>query len=103
MASLAPMLDSGTDFDAAPIPLALRQVEVHLRAQSWVEIIADDGRVIERSLLPAGSLREYAVPRSARLRIGDAGVVELRADGKVIDLAPYTQANVATLTLDEAG
>ncbi len=103
MASLTPMLGNSSEFEAAPAPLALRQVEVRLRAPSWVEIIANDGRVIERSLLPAGSVREYAVPRSAQLRFGDAGVVELRADGEVIDLKPYTQANVATLTLDEAG
>ncbi len=103
MASMAPMLGSRNEAEPAPVPLDVRQVQVRLSAPSWVEIVASDGRVIERSLLPTGSVRDYAVPRSARVRIGDAGVVELRADGKVLDLSPYTHANVATLTLDEAG
>ena len=103
MASLTPMLGNANDPGPAPVPLDLRHVQVRLTAPSWIEIVASDGRVIERSLLPKGSMREYSVPRSARVRIGDVDAVELRADGKVIDLTPHTQANVATLTLDEAG
>lgn len=103
MASLTPMLGA-TRAGSAPSPVDMRRVELRLSAPSWIEIVSadDEARVFERRLLPAGSVQEYSLPRSARFRIGDADAVELRADGRVIDLVPFTRANVATLTLEEA-
>jgi len=103
MASLTPIMGPQLEADNASAPLDLRKVRVRLSAPSWIEISAADGKIIERGLLPAGTDRAYSVPRSTRLRVGNVRAVELRADDKVIDLAPYARANVATLTLDEAG
>ncbi len=101
MASMTPLMGSGPS--VTPAPLDLREIRVRLTAPSWIEIVATDGKIIEKGLLPAGTDRAYSVARSTRLRIGDVSAVELRANSKVIDLAPYARANVATLTVDEAG
>ncbi len=105
MASMTPMLGENTlspPIAAAPAPIAgLRRIELELREQSWIEITADEDRVIERGLLAAGSRHRYDVPPNAHFRIGDVGAVTLRADGEAIDLVPLARANVASFELQQ--
>lgn len=83
---------------AAPAALALR-----LRGDSWVQVIAPNGRALEQSLLRAGEQRSYGVADVGRIVLGDAGAVEVLRNGQPQDLAPYLRANVARFTVSSDG
>lgn len=92
MASFAPMPDS------TPGKISQR-VTLRLSAPSWVEFTGSDGSRLEYALLPAGTSREYQLQGSAELRIGNSGGAQLSVDGKPVDLASISRANVAIVTL----
>lgn len=94
VASLAPLPARTT---AAPM-LSLR-----LGGDSWVEVTARDGRVLEQSLLHAGEQRNYDAGEVARIVLGNAAAVEVRNQGRQADLAPYLRANVARFTVSSDG
>jgi len=66
---------------------------------SWVEVTAADGRKLEYAMLAAGSEHEYRSDGAINVRVGNAQGAELRADGSVVDLAPFQRGNVAHLKL----
>jgi cytoskeleton protein RodZ len=82
---------------AAPAATDAHSLVLKLTAPSWVEILAADGSKLEYGLLPAGSERNYTSDGPLSVRLGNAEGAEVRADGKVIDLAPFRRANVAHL------
>ncbi len=82
----------------APAALALR-----LRGDSWVQVIAPDGRPLEQSLLRAGEQRSYGVAEVGRIVLGNAGAVEVLRNGQPQNLAPYLRANVARFTVSSDG
>jgi cytoskeletal protein RodZ len=55
-------------------------LELHLNASSWVRVVVD-GSVSMEGTFPAGTIRSFH-GKSARLRIGNAGGVEVVVDGK---------------------
>jgi cytoskeleton protein RodZ len=75
------------------------QVKLKLAQQSWVEIVAADGRKLEYSTLAAGSERVYRSDNVVTDRIGNVQGAELAVDGVAIDLAPYQRGNVAHFKL----
>jgi cytoskeleton protein RodZ len=94
VASLTPM--SAAQPAQATLSLALD-------AQSWVQAIGFDGRVIEAGTLAAGQQREYPAGTVARMVIGNATAARVQRDGRVVDLAPYSHSNVARFTVSSDG
>ena len=93
-----PVMASMTSLPEAPG----QQVRLHLRELSWVEFTAADGKRLEYALLPAGTIREYRVAGSARLRIGNSRGVGLEIDRKPVDLLRYSRGNIAELNVGRA-
>ncbi len=106
-----PVIASMTPFPTAPAsapePVAAmppagegeHQVKLKLAQQSWVEIVAADGRKLEYSTLAAGSERVYRSDNVVTVRIGNVQGAELAVDGVAFDLAPYQRGNVAHFKL----
>lgn len=76
---------------------------LELSGDSWVQLFGADGRVIERGLLRAGDRRDLADAGVVRAVVGNVAAAQLRRGGEVVDLAPYSQANVARFTLSSDG
>ncbi len=107
----APIIASMAPFPSAPasapepVPAAPaagegeHRVKLKLAQQSWVEIIAADGRKLEYSTLPAGSERVYLSDSAVTVRIGNVQGAELDVDGTAFDLTAYQRGNVAHFKL----
>lgn len=76
---------------------------LQLTGDSWVQLFAADGSVIERGLLHAGDRRDLAAAGVVRAVVGNVAAVQLKRGDAIIDLAPYSQANVARFTLSSDG
>ena len=90
MASLAPSL-----------PVAAAQnsgVLLSFRGESWAEILDSAGQRVERGLIAAGTERRFAAGQVARITLGNADAVDVTVDGQPLDLATYSNANVAHFT-----
>ncbi len=80
-----------------------RRLVLSLDEASWVEITGEDGRRIERALLPAGTVREYQLSGQTAVQIGNTRGARLNFDGSEVDLVPHTRANVARLVVGADG
>lgn len=78
-------------------------LSLRLSGDSWVQVIAPDGRSIEEALLRAGDTRSYAAGEVGQMVLGNASAVELRSSGQAQDLDPYKRANVARFTVSSDG
>lgn len=94
VASLAPL--------AAP-PSVSAELVLQLSGDSWVQLFAADGRVVERGLLRAGERRPLRAGEIARVVVGNVAAAQLTRGGEGVDLSPYSQANVARFTLSSDG
>jgi len=74
-------------------------LQLKLSQQSWVEILAADGRKLEYGILAGGSERSYRSDGPVTVRLGNAQGAEMRSDGSVVDLAPFQRGNVAHVKL----
>src|SRR3546814_16721452 len=84
-------------------PAAAPALSLRFSGESWVQVVAPDGRSIEEALLEAGDTRSYAAGEVGHLVLGNASAVELRISGDVQDLEPYMRANVARFTVSSDG
>jgi cytoskeleton protein RodZ len=84
-------------------PAAAPMLSLHLTGDSWVEVTASDGRLLEQSLLRAGEQRNYGAGEISRVVLGNAGAVDVRSHGRQADLGPYLRANVARFTVSSDG
>lgn len=118
MASLTPMFSSRGSAPPAPAllepapPLELPEmavaatatsIEMRLSADSWVEIHDASGKVLESSLLRAGTRRQLELGDGLRISLGNADGVELRLNGEAIDVSEFRRANVARFRLAADG
>lgn len=101
VASMAPV-PQRTAPQAAPASAA-PALEFELSDDSWVEISAPDGRVLEQTLLRAGEIRGFAAGEVGAVVLGNAGAVDVRANGETQDISPYLRANVARFTVSSDG
>ena len=69
------------------------------RGTAWVEILDASGQSLVSRNHPAGSTGEVYGKPPFRVTIGNAPEVRLSYNGREVDLAPHTKANVARLTL----
>lgn len=75
------------------------QVSLTVSAESWVEITDMTGKSIWKKLLSRGESIQTNVPSLSRLAIGNAAATRLSVNGKEVDLALHTNANVARIDL----
>jgi cytoskeleton protein RodZ len=78
-------------------------VDIRFNGDSWVQLFAADGSIVEKGLLHAGDQRTLRADAVSRFVLGNAAAVDLTVHGERIDLAPYTRANVARFTLSSDG
>jgi cytoskeleton protein RodZ len=74
-------------------------LEVLLKADSWVVVTDATGKRLEYDLLRGGSSYSYAGSAPFDILIGRASAVELKLNGKQVDLGPHSSGNVASLEL----
>lgn len=110
-----PIVASMAPFAASPAPVPMQTatgpavpsgrhtLTLKLSQASWVEITDTSGEKIEYGLLGAGTEHRYSSDGAMSVRIGNAQGVEITADGKAVDLAPYRRANVASLKVFAEG
>jgi cytoskeleton protein RodZ len=84
-------------------PAATQFLTLEFAAQSWLRVVAVDGRIIEEALLAAGESRSYAPGEVGQVSLGNASAVEVRRRGSVQDLAAFKRANVARFTVSSDG
>ena len=85
-------------------PQSAPALSITFAGDSWVEIMAADNRtVLERGLLTAGQQRTYKLGEVGRIKLGNTNAVEVKRAGVVVDLQPFSRANVARFTLSSDG
>lgn len=101
-ASMAPALP-GRDA-APPVPEGLsRGLSLRFEGDSWIQVLAPDGAVLEQALVRAGERRSFAPGAVGRVVLGNADAVALERAGEAVDLAPYRRAKVARFTVSSDG
>ncbi len=88
---------------AIPAPAGAKRmlrVELQFKADSWVEAKDPAGAVLTAQIHPAGAKRVIEGKPPLSLVIGNASGVQVRFDGKDVDLAPHTRVGVARLKLE---
>lgn len=96
IASLTPMPRSAS----APSSAAL---SLHFNGESWIEILAPDGSVVDKGLVRAGEDRSYEAGRVGRVKLGNATAVEVQQGGSIVDVKPFQRANVARFAVSSDG
>lgn len=97
-ATTAPVPTSmGASPSTAP---ATSSLSMTFTGQSWVQVTDRDGIMIFNKSQPAGSQVVVEGQPPFSIVIGNASGVQLGYHDKPVDLAPYTKANVARLTLE---
>ncbi len=76
---------------------------LEFHGDSWVQVVAPDGRGVEEALLRSGDRRSYPLGEVGRVVLGNAAAVDVHSDGQARDLAPYMRANVARFTVSSDG
>ncbi|HUA08648.1 MAG TPA: helix-turn-helix domain-containing protein [Candidatus Acidoferrales bacterium] len=79
-ASPTPALTASVGPSGSPAPAGPSNLEVQVTATSWLRVTVD-GNVSMEGTFPAGTVRQFH-GKIARLRIGNAGGVEIIVDGK---------------------
>jgi cytoskeleton protein RodZ len=77
-----------------------QSVRMMFSRESWVEVRDRQGRIIFSQLNAAGSAQTVGGQPPLRLVVGNASGVKLMFNDRAIDLAPFTQVDVARLTLE---
>ena len=111
MAGLGPFLASQfkPEVEDAPVVPAVasqqagRGLSLHLRGDSWVEVLDADGKRNAHGILRSGTTRDFAPGTAARVSLGNAEAVEVRVNGAPTDIAAYRRANVARFTVSSDG
>jgi len=97
----APLVASFTPM--SPRPSAVPALSLRFSGDSWVQVIAPDGRTLEQGLLPAGQMRNYAAGEVGRVVLGNSTAVVVQQAGQPLDLTPFRRANVARFTVSSDG
>lgn len=75
------------------------QVSLRASADSWIEVVDAQDRVVFSRVLHAGETVALDAQPPLRLRIGNAAATTVLMRGEPVDLAPHTRVNVARLEL----
>jgi len=86
-----------------PASIAAPALSLKFNANSWVQVIAPDGKSLEQGVINAGQARSYAAGEVGRIVLGNSSAVAVERHGELVDLAPFIRANVARFTLSSDG
>lgn len=104
VASMTPIQTRRAQVVPAPDSAAVEPaLALRFSGDSWVEILARDGRQLEQALIPAGEERSYVAGEVGHIVLGNAEAVEVSRFGRVQDTAPFQRANVARFTVSSDG
>lgn len=98
VASIAPITRTESAEKEPESVLALRIDE-----DSWMQVVAPAGNIIEEGLLKAGEERRYAAGEVGRVVLGNAAGVVVQHAGSTVDTLPYRRANVARFAVSADG
>lgn len=93
----------------APVPAVQQpaapaaEIVLRTKGQTWLEVTATDGSMLDNTLLSAGVERRYAAAQVRRMTIGNASAVELEDRGRAIDPVAHARANVARFEVSSDG
>ncbi|MBV2209957.1 MAG: DUF4115 domain-containing protein [Thermomonas sp.] len=98
VASMAPVAA------AAPAPVA-KSTDIVLRAsdKTWLEVIAQDGSILEKGLLSEGDLRRYPAAQVQRIKVGNLPAVTLEDRNGPVQVSAKAHTNVARFTVSSDG
>lgn len=100
----APVAATAAPVGAAPAAIERgpndQTVRMMFTRESWVEVRDARGRIVFSQLNAAGTSQAVSAAPPLRLVVGNASGVRLLHNDRLIDLAPYTQVDVARLTLE---
>lgn len=102
-APAAPYIASLTPMPRAASAPAGGGLSLHFTGESWIEIVAPDGSVVEKGLVRAGEDRSYESGRVGRVKLGNASAVEVQQAGSIVDVKPFQRANVARFAVSSDG
>jgi len=103
VASIAPVAPRPAATPQPDVQPADKGFELRLEGDSWVEVIAPGGRIVEQTLLRKGAVRSFAPGEVGGIVLGNASAVEVRRNGVEQDISPYLRANVARFTVSSDG
>ena len=86
-----------------PRPAAAAALALRFNGDSWIEVRAVDGHLLEQSLVRAGEQRSYSAGQVSSIVLGNATSVNVQRNGQVQDLTPHLRANVARFTVSSDG
>lgn len=98
IASMAPVPRSEPAAPAGEGGLSLQ-----FSGDSWVQVSAPDGSVVEKALIKAGEQRQYGAGQVGRVVLGNAAAVEVQQAGSIVDVKPFQRANVARFAVSSDG
>ncbi|HZV54071.1 MAG TPA: RodZ domain-containing protein [Rhodocyclaceae bacterium] len=91
----------------APVPAArpalpddAKELIFDFRGTSWVEVLDASQQIVLTGQFGAGTRQSISGRPPFQMVIGNATNVDLRFEGRAVDLKPHTRAEVARLTLE---
>lgn len=75
------------------------RLDLEFAGPSWVEVRDARGEILLSRTMSAGERQTLTGKLPLALRLGNASVARLQFDGKPVDLAPHTRAEIARLNL----
>ncbi len=72
-----------------------------MKQETWLNVVNQSGEEVYDKILYAGNRDVIDVFQPLEIVVGNAFGATLVVDGKPIDLAPYTSANVARVRLNQ--
>jgi cytoskeleton protein RodZ len=91
---------AATQEAARPVPAGAKQLIFEFRGTSWVEVKDASERIIFTGQYFAGTRQAAFGKPPFQIVIGNAPTVELKYEGRSVDLTPHIRADVARLTLE---
>ncbi|MDZ4812832.1 MAG: DUF4115 domain-containing protein [Pseudomonadota bacterium] len=98
MASMTPMGSISQAPESVP---GVHRIEMLFSQDSWLEMVDGAGARLDYGIARAGEKREHLVHGTVAMSIGNVSGVELKVDGKPVDLLQFSRLNVARLKLFE--
>lgn len=97
VASIAPLPQR------AQAPVAAGDLAVSFSGESWVQVTAPDGSIIEQALVQPGQQRVFKSGQLGQAVLGNAQAISVQYQGRPVDLTPYIRANVARFAVSSDG
>lgn len=98
-ATATPSVLSARASDAEAASLLNAPVQVRATDATWVQISDPNGKILFSRVVAAGETTGVDAQPPMRVRIGNAKGTELRLRGQLVDIAPATRGNTATVDL----